>query len=112
MSPEYPGYPRTGFTNKRPVSVEVLGSRFSVDTWRDVLVRTCEVVNQKQHVRFETILELEGQSSKWFSRKPEELRDPLQITKTALGLLLTCGEATWETLACHHLNSRFVSEFG
>jgi hypothetical protein len=70
------------FSGHRPSSISVAGRAFITESWRDVLLRTCEVVLTRRHADFSRILELKGRKRLWFSRKAEELYAPIMIRGT------------------------------
>ncbi len=53
--------------------------RYYVSSWRDLLVRVCEVVYQKHPSEFDHVLELTGRKRLHFSRNSNELRRPARI---------------------------------
>jgi hypothetical protein len=64
--------------------VSIAGLKFSVKTWRDVLLKTCEFAEEKSHSDFSRILGLKGSKRLWFSLKPKELKDPIPIGATGI----------------------------
>jgi hypothetical protein len=70
------------YTGTFPSSISISGSTFTTETYRDVLVRTCEFVQRRKPSEFSKILQLRGRKRKWFSRVAKELHDPVRIPGT------------------------------
>jgi predicted type IV restriction endonuclease len=77
----FPGY-RPEFNGHAPRSVSIEGKTFPVKSWREILLKTCEVTKARRPSEFSKILTLKGNRSPWFSRKPGDLRDPVRIVGT------------------------------
>lgn len=77
----YPDY-RPKYSGSHPKSVSIVGESIPVRTWKEILLKTCEVVEAKKPTEFHKILRLRGSKRLWFSRKPKELRDPVRIGRT------------------------------
>jgi hypothetical protein len=73
---------RPEFSGQTPPLMSIGGTTFPVKTWKDVLLRACEIARARGPSEFSKILNLKGNKSPWFSRKPEDLRDPVRITGT------------------------------
>jgi hypothetical protein len=74
----FPDYaPR--FTGYRPSTAVIVGNKFPVKSWRDILLKTCELVLDMKPSEFNKILELKGTKTPWFSRESNALRDPIKI---------------------------------
>ena len=59
------------------------GNKHEVSSWRDMLVRLCEIVHKAQSNRFDEILNLSGPRGKvYFSKDSSELHRPMQISGT------------------------------
>jgi len=72
------------FTGLHPTFVTIGGHRFSLESWRDLLLKTCEVARESKRVEFATLVNLRGTKNLWFSRKSKELRDPIKINGTKI----------------------------
>lgn len=108
-SPDYPSYPYSEFTNKRPLRVRVLGSEFAVSSWRDVLLKTAEAVHMRNPSKFDKVLQLKGSKRPWFSLNPSELRFPARVggSKYFVELNLSANNTV---RVCRHLLAKFDYE--
>lgn len=70
------------FNGHRPASVSIAGRTWIAESWRDVLLKTCEFVRVRKSSEFQKILRLKGTKRPWFSRKSNELKDPVRIRGT------------------------------
>lgn len=70
------------FSGHRPASISIAGRTLTVETWRDVLLKTCEFVLSRKPNDFSKILELKGTKRLFFSRNPKKLHDPARIQGT------------------------------
>jgi len=70
------------YEGHRPSSVKIVDRKVCVGTWREVLLKTCELVRDIKPDEFPQILKLKGPHATWFSRKPTELRNPVRIEGT------------------------------
>lgn len=78
---DFPDYtPR--YNGHLPTSVSLENQTFVVESWRNVLLKTCELVHDRKPSQFARILELKGSKRLWFSRNPNELQDPVRIHGT------------------------------
>ncbi len=92
------------FSGKRPASVVIEGETFEVDSWRDVVSKTCEVVRLRHPREFPQILKLKGSKRRWFSRKPMELRDPTRVVGTNIFVETNKSANALVLLSFHILN--------
>lgn len=58
--------------------------RYDVSSWRDLLVRVCEIISQRNPSEFNRVLQLTGRKRPYFSRNPDELRNPAPIAKSGI----------------------------
>lgn len=72
------------FTGRHPASVSITGCRYVVESWRDILLKTCEFVYAMNPTAFPKILELRGTKRVWFSRKANDLWEPIKIQGTGI----------------------------
>ncbi|MGA2310274.1 MAG: hypothetical protein ABSG57_12110 [Candidatus Bathyarchaeia archaeon] len=70
------------FTGHRPASVSIAGRRYVVKSWRDILLNSCEFVYAMNPSAFPKILELRGTKRVWFSRRANQLWEPIKIQGT------------------------------
>jgi hypothetical protein len=75
---------RARFTGHRPASFSIEGQSYVVESWRDILLKTCELVRTRKPSQFSRILELKGTKNLWFSREAKQLRDPVRIHGTSI----------------------------
>lgn len=75
-------YSPAGYAGKSPVSFTLHNQTFNIDTWREMLYRTCLVLCQKNRSDFEQkVLQLKGKKRPYFSRRENDLRYPLKIAE-------------------------------
>lgn len=67
------------FRGHRPTSISIAGHPFLVESWREVLLTTCQFILSRKPSEFSRILELKGSKRLWFSRKVKELQSPIRI---------------------------------
>jgi hypothetical protein len=70
------------FTGRRPSSISIEGRTYATESWREVLLKTCEFVRTRKPSEFSRILELKGSRRLWFSRRREGLYAPIKIRGT------------------------------
>ncbi|WP_042355659.1 hypothetical protein [Bacillus rubiinfantis] len=72
------------FTHKRPCGFRVnQGNIIEVSTWKEMLVKTCEIllaVDQEKFMSFEEKSNMRGKKRKYFSTNPAELFNPLPVS--------------------------------
>jgi hypothetical protein len=72
------------FNGKHPISVAIGHEKFEVRSWKEVFLKTCQVVRVSHPNDFQRVLKLKGYKKSWFSREPKQLRDPIRITGTSI----------------------------
>lgn len=70
------------YTGKSISSFYFKGSKYEVRSWKDLLIKLCEIVNLTQENEFNKVLDLAGRKRPYFSRNENELRAPLKINNT------------------------------
>lgn len=61
---------------------ELNGARYDVDSWRNMLLKVCDIMRSNHGDRFADVLSLVGRKRPFFSRNPTDLRSPRLITDT------------------------------
>jgi len=76
-------YIRKGYTGQKIVSFKFKGNNVLVKSWRELLLSLCEIIlaNVGQ-IDFQKVLQLEGSKRPYFSKDPNELREPKKIKNT------------------------------
>lgn len=62
------------FTHKRPVAFEFDGTQYSVKDWKQFLLMICEIMYNKNHAQFESIVmekDMQGKTRAYFSNNKE-----------------------------------------
>ena len=71
-------------TGKKPTEFTFNGSRYEVTSWKNMLVRLCEIVHSAHRDRFEEVLSLKGRTIPPFSRDASGLAAPVEINNTGI----------------------------
>ena len=71
-------------TGKKPTEFTFNGSRYEVTSWKNMLVRLCEIVHSAHRDRFEEVLSLKGRTKPPFSRDASGLAAPVEINNTGI----------------------------
>ena len=71
-------------TGKKPVPFTFNGSRYEVTSWKEMLIKLCEIVHSAHKNRFEEVLNLRGKTRPSFSRNNNDLVFPAQISGTKI----------------------------
>lgn len=73
------------YTYKRPAGFEIFGERYDAKDWKDVLVKTCEILASKDMNRFCEFVDdkhMRGRRVPYFCTDPKLIRAPREITGT------------------------------
>ena len=70
------------YTRRRLVSFSFAGKRYGVRSWRDMLLKICEILHEMYPKDFQKVLSLGGTTRAHFSHNPNELRYPVGIVGT------------------------------
>ena len=83
--PPSPGpSPSGSVTGKKPAAFTFNGSRYEVTSWKEMLIKLCEIVHSAHKNRFEEVLNLRGKTRPSFSRNNNDLVFPAQINGTEI----------------------------
>ena len=77
-------YIPTGYTGKSITAFVLDGTRYSVKSWKEMLLKVSELMYIKYPSRFEDVLTLVGRKRPYFSKNPDELRIPSEIRGTGI----------------------------
>lgn len=77
-------HPRTGYTGKTIVSFSIHGKEYLVKYWREMLIKTSEVLFDEKKMDFAKVLDLKGEIRPYFTRKTKELRVAEEIRDMAI----------------------------
>lgn len=73
------------YTYKRPAGFEILGERFDVKEWKDVLVKTCSFLASRDQKRFNNFVDdktMQGRKHPYFCKDPEKTPEPRKVEGT------------------------------
>jgi len=70
------------YTGKSVSAFTLRGKRYEVKSWKDMLIRICNIVYGEQRDKFERVLTLRGRKKPYFTKNPKELRAPKRIPGT------------------------------
>ncbi len=70
------------FTGKSIKSFSLKGVNYPVKSWRDLLLKIVNLMLVEHGYEFNKVLSLKGRKRPYFSKKPNDLRQPLKINNT------------------------------
>lgn len=73
------------YTHKRPAGFEIFGDRFDAKDWKEVLVKTCEILSARDVSKFYTFINdksMQGRKVPYFSKDSKGLRAPRKVLGT------------------------------
>ncbi len=97
----------TGYTGKSITAFVLDGKRYSVKSWREMLLKVSELMYIKYPNRFEDVLTLVGRKRPYFSKNPNELRIPGEIRGTGIYV-----ETHLNSNNCVKLTKKVLALFG
>ncbi|MEZ7892521.1 MAG: type I restriction endonuclease [Candidatus Wallbacteria bacterium] len=71
-----------GCTNKTPSCFYLRNNKFEVRTWKEILIKLSNYLNEINSSEFQKSLKVTGRKRPYFSKNPNELRVPQKIEKT------------------------------
>lgn len=71
-----------GFSRTYIDYFELNGTKYEVDSWRDMLLKVCDLMRTTHKDQFDKVLSLGGRKRPYFSKDPAELRSPKPVTGT------------------------------
>jgi hypothetical protein len=77
--PPPPGPPYTG---RSITSFSFRGSQYEIRSWRELLVKLCNILNTTHRTEFEKVLSLKGTKNVYFTHNKNELSNPEKINNT------------------------------
>jgi len=95
------------FTGKSIVSFTLGGKKYNVNSWKEMLIKICEVVAEKHKEGFEIVLTLSGPNKDYFSTNPYELLTCEKIPGTE-----TYVDVNLSATGVVNLSHRVLSLFG
>jgi hypothetical protein len=75
-------YSDTTFTNRSANSFVFKGKKYAVRSWKEILMKVCQLMHVTHRADFNKILELKGRKRPYFSRNKNEIRQPEKIEGT------------------------------
>jgi predicted type IV restriction endonuclease len=70
------------YTGKSISSFYFRGAKYEVRSWKDLLIKLCEIINSAHRNDFEKTLKVVGRKRPYFTRSANELRAPQKINDT------------------------------
>jgi len=70
------------YTGKSISSFYFRGQRYEVRTWKELLMKLCDILNTTHRSEFHKVLQLKGRKRQYFSRNKDELWEPRKIAGT------------------------------
>jgi hypothetical protein len=95
-----------GYTGKSILSFTFRGKKHEARSWKDMLIRLCNIFATPE-ARFDRVLTLVGRNRPYFSRNPDELRQPENIEGTSI-----FAETNLSTGLIVKISKNMVSLFG
>ena len=77
-------YKPTGYVGKSITAFALDGVRYPVKSWKDMLIKVCNLMHLKYPNDFDKVLTLVGRKRPYFSKNPNELRSPERIDDTQI----------------------------
>ncbi|AWB10268.1 type I restriction endonuclease [Thermodesulfobium sp. 4217-1] len=74
------------YSGKKPISFSFKGVKYSLRSWKELIVKLCEIILSKHKDQFNYVLDLHGTKRPYFSSKLDELRKPERISGTDIYL--------------------------
>lgn len=71
-----------GFSRTYIDYFELNGVKYEVDSWRNMLLKVCDIMRTTHTDQFDKVLSLGGRKRSYFSKNPAELRSPKLVTGT------------------------------
>ncbi len=81
ISSSYSGVPESieDFTGKQASAFYFLNHKYEVNSWKEVLIKLCEIIYKKHDREFNKVLSLKGRKRKYFSFNKKDLFKPQLI---------------------------------
>lgn len=71
-----------GYTGKSIVAFAFKGTRYTVRSWKEMLIKIANLMLSAHKKQFDRIVNLVGRKRPYFTRNPNELRNPERIDNT------------------------------
>lgn len=94
------------YTDKSPTAFYFKDIKYEIRSWKELLMKLCELINESHKHEFEKILNLSGRKRPYFSRNKDELLEPREINKTDI-FAETCLSANAIVKRCQDVISLF-----
>lgn len=72
------------YSGKSISSFYFRGSQYDVRSWKDLLIRLCDILSTTHGTEFDKLLSLRGRKRPYFSRNKDELRAPQEISNMGI----------------------------
>jgi hypothetical protein len=90
-SPVKTSGPGEDFTGQSIIGFRLADKRFEVRTWKDMLLKLCEIMASSQKDGFEYVVNLTSGDKRFFSKNPHELLTPEKIPGTNMHVEVNLG---------------------
>ena len=77
--------------NEVDTTWELKEKKYEIRSWKDLLVKLCDILITMHGTEFEKVLSLVGRKRPYFTRNANELRSPGEIAKTDIFVELNVG---------------------
>jgi len=78
------------YTYKKPAGFEVFGLRYDAKDWREMFVKICEILAEKDPVKFKTFVNdksMQGKKVSYFCNNQKGIREPRHVKGTDIYLM-------------------------
>lgn len=72
------------YTGKSILAFTFKGTRYSVTSWKEMLLKITNIMLSVHREQFDKVLNLEGRKRPYFTRNPNELRSPEKVDNTGI----------------------------
>ncbi len=95
------------YQGKKVTAFNFEGAKYSVEIWKDVIVKICELMYDKHQDNFSTVYNIKGKKNVYFSKKEKELTVPRAIGKSGMFV-----ETNFSAPNIAKLTKQIVNNFG
>ncbi|WP_036223695.1 type I restriction endonuclease [Mesoaciditoga lauensis] len=74
----------SSYTNQRITSFRFKGKKYPVNSWKNMLIKICEIMFTAHREQFDKVFNLRGRKKLYFTRNRNELREPKEIKGTGI----------------------------
>ena len=74
--------PLEGYSGKSIISFTFKGDKYSVRSWKEMLIKICNLMLSAHREQFDKVLNLVGRKRPYFTRNPHKLRSPERLNNS------------------------------